>query len=95
MTQFVFIMTILYPLFFCKRPDYHFSLYHYLQKDYYFTYDTSIVSLIYQHKLLLLLQLSPYYLHFFTSNYCYYYYYFEDFYHTYFCTCISFLLLQS
>ena len=47
MTLLFSIMTLLYHLFFCKRPDYYFSLFHYLQKDYYFTYDTSIISLIF------------------------------------------------
>ncbi len=41
------IMTLLYHLSFCKCPDYYFSLFHYLPKDYYFTYDTSIISLIF------------------------------------------------
>ncbi len=40
-------MTLLYHLFFCKCPDYYFSLFHLLQKDYYITYDTSIISLIF------------------------------------------------
>ena len=47
MTLLCPIMTLLYHLFFCKCPDYYFSLFHYLQKDYYFTYDTSIISLIF------------------------------------------------
>ena len=34
-------------LFFCKCPDYYFSLSHDLQKDNYFTYDTSIISLVF------------------------------------------------
>jgi hypothetical protein len=46
MTLLFSIMTLLYHLFFCKYSDYYFSLFHDLQKDYYFTYDTSIISLI-------------------------------------------------
>ena len=47
MTLLFPIMTLLYHLFFCKCQDYYFSLFHYLQKDYYITYDTSIISLIF------------------------------------------------
>ena len=47
MTLLFTIMTLLYHLFFCKCPDYYFSLFHYPKKDYYFTYDTSIISLIF------------------------------------------------
>ncbi len=47
MTLLFSIMALLYHLLFCKCPDYYFSLFHYLQKDYYFTYDTSIFSLIF------------------------------------------------
>ena len=47
MTLLFFIMTLLNHFFFCKRPGYYFSLFHYLQKDNYFTYDTSIISLIF------------------------------------------------
>ena len=47
MTLLCPIMTLLYHLFFCRCPDYYFSLFHYHQKDYYFTYDTSIISLIF------------------------------------------------
>ncbi len=74
MTLLFSIMTLLYHLFFCKRPDYYFSLFHYLQKDYYFTYDTSIISLIfisinywcYFNYLTIICII-------FTSNYYYYY----------------------
>jgi hypothetical protein len=37
---------IMISLIFCKCPDYYFSLFHYPKKDYYFTYDTFIISLI-------------------------------------------------
>jgi len=47
MTLLFSIMTLLYHLFFCKCQDYYFSLFHYLQKDYYITYDISIISLIF------------------------------------------------
>ena len=47
MTRLYPIMTRLYHLFFCKCPDDYFSLFHYIQKEYYFTYDTSIISLIF------------------------------------------------
>ena len=45
MTLLFSIMTLLFHLFCCKCQDYYFSLFHYLQKDYCFTYDTSIISL--------------------------------------------------
>ena len=74
MTLLFTIMTLLYHLFFCKCPDYYFSLFHYPKKDYYFTYDTSIISLIfininycyycYYHTIIWLI---------FTSNYYDYY----------------------
>ena len=41
------IGVLLYHLFVCKCPDYYFSLFQLLQKDYNFTYDTSIISLIF------------------------------------------------
>ncbi len=41
------IMTLLYHLFFRKCPDYYFFIISYLQKDYYLTYDTSIILLIF------------------------------------------------
>ncbi len=47
MTLLFTIMTLLYHLFFCKCPDYYLSLFHYPKKDYYFTYDTSIISIIF------------------------------------------------
>jgi hypothetical protein len=47
MTLFLSIKTLLYQLLFCRRPDYYCPLLHYLQSDYYFTYDTSITSLIF------------------------------------------------
>ena len=47
MTLLFTIMTLLYHLFFCEGPDYYFSLFLYPEKDYYFTYDTSIISLIF------------------------------------------------
>ena len=47
MTLLFPIMTLLYHLLFCKCQDYYFSLFHYLQKDYYITYDTSSISLIF------------------------------------------------
>ena len=74
MTLLFSIMTLLHHLFFCKRPDYYFSLFHYLQKDYYFTYDTSIISLIF-----ISINYGYYYNYntiiciIFTSNYYYYY----------------------
>ncbi len=80
-------------LFVCKRPDYYFSLFHYLQNYYYFTYDTSIISLIF-----ISINYCYYYTYdtiiciIFTSNY-YYYYLFRRLYHTYFCTYILLLLL--
>ena len=60
MTLLFFIMTLLCHTFFCISPDYSFSLFHFPQKDYYFAYDISIISLFY-----LQLQLSHYYLHYF------------------------------
>ena len=47
MTLLFSIMTLLYNLFFCKCPDYYFSLFHYPHMNYFFTYDTSIISLIF------------------------------------------------
>jgi hypothetical protein len=90
MTLLFSTMTLLYHLFFCKCQDYYFSLFHYLQKDYYITYDTSIISLIF---------ICIYYCY-----YCYYHtiiciifsqtiiaiIYFEDYYVTY---CFRQLLL--
>ena len=74
MTLLFPIMTLLYHLFFCKCQDYYFSLFHYLQKDYYITYDTSIISLIfiriyycyycYYHTIICII--------FFSDYYCYY-----------------------
>ena len=71
MTLLFPIMTLLYHLFFCKCPDYYFSLFQLLQKDYYFTYDTSIISLIcfridysyycYYHTIVSIIFISNYY----------------------------------
>ena len=75
-THYITIITLLYHLFFCKCPDYYFTLLHYPGIDYYITYDSSIISLI---------VFRIYYGHYydyhtiiciiFTSNYyCYYLY---------------------
>ncbi len=44
---FIFHDDTITSLIFCECPDYYFSLLHYLQKYYYFIYDTSSISLIF------------------------------------------------
>ena len=72
MTLLFSIMTLLYHLFFCKCPDYYFSLFHYLQKDYISLMTLLLFHLFYPHLLLLLWLLSHYYLHYFIWDYYYY-----------------------
>ena len=74
MTLLFSIMTIEYHLLVCKCPDYYFSLFQLLQKDYYFTYDTSIISLIcflidycyycYYHTIISIIFISNYYFYY-------------------------------